>query len=177
MRKILKYVRSFCIIVFYKVLFGKRLKTEFFPSLEGKLSMNISNSGNITIGKKLMTRGPVYLRSGDEGKIVIGDNVFFNHNCSVTAMKEIKIGNFCMFGNNLVIVDHDHQNTDVAGNDYVCEKVEIGDHVWVGSNVTILRGVKIGSGSIIGAGCVVNRDVFENEVWCGVPAKKIKSRK
>lgn len=52
-------------------------------------------------------------------------------------------------------------------------KIEIGNNVFVGANVTILYDVKIGNNVIIAAGAVVNRDVPDNTIFGGVPAKKI----
>ena len=51
--------------------------------------------------------------------------------------------------------------------------VIIEDHVWIGSRVQILPGVKIGRGAVIAAGAVVTKDVPANEIWGGVPAKRI----
>lgn len=50
----------------------------------------------------------------------------------------------------------------------------IGNHVWIGMNAIILKGVKIGDGAIVSAGAVVNRDIPENTLVGGVPAKIIK---
>lgn len=53
--------------------------------------------------------------------------------------------------------------------------IEIGDNVFVGSNSTILYDVKIGSNVIIGAGSLVNKDIPDNSIAVGVPAKVIGS--
>ena len=45
----------------------------------------------------------------DGGDIVIGDHVFFNHNCSVTSREDIQIGENCIFGENVDIYDHNHR--------------------------------------------------------------------
>ncbi len=52
-----------------------------------------------------------------------------------------------------------------------------GNNVWIGSNATILPGVTIGDGAIIGANAVVTKDVKENTIVAGVPAKLIKEIK
>lgn len=51
--------------------------------------------------------------------------------------------------------------------------VKIGDHTFIGPNATILMGVTIGSRCVIGAGAVVTKDVPDNTIVAGVPAKKI----
>ena len=54
-------------------------------------------------------------------------------------------------------------------------RIDIGNNVFIGSNVTILYNVKIGNNVVIGAGSVVNRDIPDNSVAVGVPAKVIGS--
>ncbi len=172
--KVYKKIRSFLIILIFKIVFGRRLKVTFLNSFEGKIHFSIDSLGKISIQKNLMVRGPLYLRSFEKGYLVIGKYVFFNHNCSITVMKNVQIGDHCMFGNNLVIVDHDHISSFQNDNAYESDEVVIGNHVWCGANVTILKGVHIGDGAIIAAGAVVNKDIPSGEIWGGNPAKKIK---
>lgn len=54
------------------------------------------------------------------------------------------------------------------------EPVEIGDNVLIGANAVVLEGIKVGKGAVIAAGSVVVKDVEENTVVAGVPAKVIK---
>ncbi len=51
----------------------------------------------------------------------------------------------------------------------------IGNHVWIGENALILKGVKIGDNSIVGAGSVVTKDVPNNSIVAGNPARIIKN--
>ena len=55
--------------------------------------------------------------------------------------------------------------------------IKIGNDVWIGSNATVLAGVTIGDGAIVAAGAVVTRDVDENTIVGGVPAKYIRDVK
>lgn len=75
------------------------------------------------------------------------------------------IGKRCHIGANAVIAG----TIEPPGN---C--VTIQDEVMIGANATILEGVTIYRGAIVGAGSVVTKDVFENEVVVGVPARVIK---
>lgn len=53
-------------------------------------------------------------------------------------------------------------------------EIRIGNDVWLGANVTVLPGVTIGNNVVIGAGAVVNKDIPDNSLAVGVPAKVIK---
>jgi acetyltransferase-like isoleucine patch superfamily enzyme len=61
--------------------------------------------------------------------------------------------------------------------DNVIKKIIIRDDVWIGSGAKILAGVKINQGAVIGANAVVTKDIPQNAIAVGVPAKVIKYRK
>lgn len=116
--------------------------------------------------------------------IELGYDVYIGPGAKFSSITNITIGNKVMFGPNVTIMGGDH-NFSVIGQ-YMFDVEEklpsndlpivIEDDVWVGSNVTILKGVRIGSGSIISAGSVVTKNVAENSIVGGVPAKLLKSR-
>lgn len=105
---------------------------------------------------------------GGGGKIEIGNNVFFNHYCSIYAMNSIKIGNGTIFGENVKIYDHNHcydnPNIPIKNQGYTSAPIVIGKHCWIASNVTILKGVTIGDNCVIGAGCTVYKDIPDNTI-------------
>lgn len=57
----------------------------------------------------------------------------------------------------------------------ITKPIVIGDNVYIGNNVLLLPGVKIGNKVIIGAGAVVSKDIPDNSVAVGVPARVIKT--
>lgn len=176
--KIKRLIYSICLRIKFKTLYRNRINMSWINSIRGYLNIELLNSSTLFLGSFLMSRGPLYLKGTNEGKISIGNNCFFNHNCSITSMCKITIGNHCMFANNLVIVDHDHvfENGAVTGK-LSGMPITIGNDVWVGANVTILKGVTIGDGAIIAAGAVVNKDVAAHSVVGGVPIRDLKGDK
>ena len=174
MKKVIIGCKSVFTYMKYKILYGSRIQMAKVNSLKGKIEIDLFSDAKCRIGNFLMTAGPFYIKCTDKAEITIGDNCFFNHNCSLTAAENIVIGNQCMFANNFVVVDHDHDRKDgKILKELVSAPVKIGNNVWCGANVTILKGVTIGDGAVIAAGSVVNRDVAAYSVVAGVPARKI----
>lgn len=111
----------------------------------------------------------------DFGKnITIGKNVFFNTGCTFQDRGGISIGDGTMIGMNVTIATLNHGLPLETRNVTFPSPVIIGDNVWIGSNATILPGVTIGDNSVVAAGAVVTKDVLENTVVAGVPAKELK---
>lgn len=89
----------------------------------------------------------------------------------------VEIGNFVDMNLNFTILTHDY-GTSVFLRVYKkfvnsSGKVKIGNNIYFGKNCTVLKGVTIGDNCIIGAGSIVNKDIPENSVVAGVPAKVI----
>ena len=57
----------------------------------------------------------------------------------------------------------------------ITKPIKVGDNVYIGNNVILLPGVTIGNNVIIGAGAVVSKDIPDNSVAVGVPARVIKT--
>ncbi|WP_294784066.1 acyltransferase [uncultured Eubacterium sp.] len=174
MKKVIIGCKSVFTYMKYKILYGSRIQMAKINSLKGRIEIDLFSDAKCRIGNFLMTAGPFYIKCTDKAEITIGDNCFFNHNCSLTAAENIVIGNQCMFANNFVVVDHDHDRKDgKILKELVSAPVKIGNNVWCGANVTVLKGVTIGDGAVIAAGSVVNRNVAAYSVVAGVPARKI----
>lgn len=175
LKKISLIIKAVFSYVRLKIQYGEKIDIHLINSIRGKLVVEMFDKSKMKIGSFLMMRGPLYLKCTEEAKMEIGNECFFNNNCSVTAVEKIIIGNQCKFANNLVVIDHDHAiENGHATAKLISKPVRIGDNVWVGANCTILKGVNIGNGAIIAAGAVVTRDVPEYTIAAGVPARVIK---
>lgn len=142
---------SFLLRIFYKISYcGRQVMIDKgFSIYNGAKNIHIGNFVFLT---------DVLLNAGDHnGKIYIGNNVFFGHRCMVLSR------------------GHDYQLKAASRISSVTEKsVTIKDGVWIASGVIILPGVTIGENSVIAAGSVVTKSVPDNCIYGGNPARKIK---
>ena len=111
----------------------------------------------------------------DFGKnIHLGKNVFINSGCKFQDQGGIYIGDNVLIGHNVVLATLNHEENPKKRGNLIPSPIKIGNDVWIGSNVTVVSGVTIGDGAIVAAGAVVTRDVAENTVVGGVPARYIR---
>jgi acetyltransferase-like isoleucine patch superfamily enzyme len=83
------------------------------------------------------------------------------------------VGTFCIWDTDF----HPIQFEERRANDITkitSAPIEIADDVFIGANSIILKGVSIGSRAVIGAGSVVTKNIPDDEVWAGNPARFIK---
>ena len=111
--------------------------------------------------------------------ITIGDD-FGMSGGAICSIGLVKIGNRVMVGANCVISDSDLHpiNKEKRAHGHQVENfkaVLIDDDVWIGANSYICKGVSIGKGAVVGACSVVTKDVLENSVVAGNPARVVKS--
>lgn len=121
---------------------------------------SIRNARNIYLGENVRITMDCCIWAGDQSKIIFGDNV--------------------LVGPGVKILSTDHgmrlSNVPMTFQDRVQKDIKIGNDVWIGANSVITAGISIADGAVIAAGAVVTKDVAENAVVAGVPAKFIKSR-
>ena len=155
-------LRGMVKVIALRIRYGKRLSVSFVQAFEGRLHVKLQGNSKLVIGKNTGNSGDTYLTIVD-GVLEIGECCFFNKNCNITVLDYITIGSHCTFGQNVVIVDHDH-NIYSRGDHFLRSPIHIGDNSWIGANCVILKGVTIGKNSVIAAGTVVTRDVPENTI-------------
>lgn len=112
----------------------------------------------------------------DNGQnIHVGNDFLSNYNLTILDIAPVIIGDHVMIGPNVDIYTVNHPLTAQGRRDYLAraQPVTIGNDVWIGGKVTINPGVTIGNNVVIASGAVVTKDVPDNQVVGGVPARKL----
>lgn len=108
----------------------------------------------------------------DFGKhITLGKHVFINRNAMFVDLGGITLDDHVLIGPrvNLITVNHLLEPTNRRG--LFTKPIHIKKNAWIGAAATILPGVTIGENSVVGAGALVTKDVPDNVIVVGSPAK------
>jgi acetyltransferase-like isoleucine patch superfamily enzyme len=183
----------------YAHLFRPKLRNVVF----GK-NVDIFNPDRISIGRNCLVGDNCLLEAKPGGEIRIGDNVGVGRGTLIRSrLGSIEIGNDTrisayshiaalhtkvQLGQNVMVAAYSYiigdPNPDISSNDgpmvsqaaVYGKGITIEDDVWLGGGVCVLDGVRIGTGCVVGAGSVVAKDIPEQSVAVGVPARVIKKR-
>jgi UDP-3-O-[3-hydroxymyristoyl] glucosamine N-acyltransferase len=149
-----------------------------------KIGANCLIKANTTIGSEVFDF--VYYDNKWEqfprfGKIIIGDDVWIGSNSSIEkgSIRDTTIGDGVKIDDLVQIGSGSSVGKDslIAAGAIVCAGVEIGERCWIAPKVAIKEGLVVRRNSLIGLGAVVIRDVEENSVMVGNPARRIRSNK
>ena len=151
-------------ILLYKLLYFKIISFKTIPKMNNNFKIAIKKNSKLEVGKYFRTRNNVSFRIYGSGNVKIGNNCFFNDNCSINSQEKITLGNNVICGQNVMFFDHDHDyKNDI--NDFIKKEIKIGNNVWIGANSIILKGVTIGDNVVIAAGSIVRKDIKSNKLF------------
>jgi acetyltransferase-like isoleucine patch superfamily enzyme len=127
------------------------------------------------IGSKSIIEDFATINNG-VGDVLIGNNTGIG--LSNVIIGPVKIGNYVMLAQNIVISGLNHGYEDITlpprSQQVITKQITIEDDVWIGANCVVTAGVTIGKHAVIGAGSVVTKDIPEFSVAVGNPARVIK---
>jgi acetyltransferase-like isoleucine patch superfamily enzyme len=130
------------------------------------------------VGKRIVFYPGLWIFTGRN--LVLGNDVDLAKGVMITTDGGIVIGDRTLIGYETCIFSSNHsippKGENIFGAGHVKKPVEIGNDVWIGARSIILPGVTIGNGAVVAAGSVVTKDVQENTIVAGVPAKVIRKR-
>ena len=116
-----------------------------------------------------------------EGQVSIGAKSVLGQECTISAFQHVSIGRECILADRVMLIDFDHGVVEVERpireQGIYKRNVRIGNNVWIGYGACFLRGVVVGDNCVVGTYSVVNKDVPDNAVVAGVPARLIRMRR
>lgn len=115
---------------------------------------------------------PIYINHGKN--ISIGKDVFINFDCTFLALGGITIEDDVLIGPKVSLITENHPLEPEQRKGLIGKSIHIKRNAWIGANATILPGVTIGENAVIAAGAVVSKNVPDNTIVGGIPAKIIK---
>ena len=162
-----------------RLVAGNRLKC---PKLRLHVPLRVDGKGMVTIGEDTsfgycmapcVGNGEVWLQARSENaRIVIGNGCMFSNNISIVALQGVTLGDRCLVGDMVLIVDSDFHGIAPwsRGEPGICKPVVIGNNVWIGSRCIILKGVTIGDNSVVAAGTVVSQSIPPHTIVSNGPS-------
>lgn len=105
----------------------------------------------------------------------VGRKVFINHNCTISDIGGVEIGDEVLIAPNVSLLSSGHPVEPLERTRRVAAApIVVGRNVWIGAGATVLQGVTIGDDSVVAAGAVVAHDVPPSTIVGGVPARVIR---
>ncbi len=126
--------------------------------------IHVERTSKVHFGEKISSDGRMTIIVGNNAELSIGNQVYFNEGAMISCHKGIYIGDHCLFGPNVTIIDNDHKYSADKGvsTDITSESITIGNNCWFGANTVVLKGTAIGDNCVIGANCTVKGVIPES---------------
>ena len=148
----------------------QELNNSFDPTEINEILRKITDT---EVDESVAVFPPFYINYGKNLKI--GKNVFINFDCTFLDLGGITIEDDVLIGPKVSLVTENHPLNPQERKGMICKPILIKKNAWIGANATILPGVTIGENAVVAAGAVFAKDVSDNTIVGGVPAKFIKT--
>jgi acetyltransferase-like isoleucine patch superfamily enzyme len=174
-----KYLRLIARLALRKLRHRRRLVLDGLAFVGPRSVIQIGASGRVELGRWSWLGHGCKVRC-HEGVVSIGAKTVLGQECTISAYQHVSIGRECVIADRVMLIDFDHGVTEVERpvrlQGIYKRDVRVGHNVWIGYGACILRGVAVGNNAVIGTNAVVTKDVPDNAVVAGVPARVIRMR-
>jgi acetyltransferase-like isoleucine patch superfamily enzyme len=175
----LKYARLIVRLGWLKVRFRGRLKTDGIAFVCPRVKLEIGKDAVVHLGRWSWLGHDTKIRC-HEGEVRIGAKSVLGQECTISAYQHVSIGRECIVADRVMLIDFDHGVVEVERpirlQGIYKRDVRVGNNVWIGYHACFLRGVTVGDNAIVGTHSVVTRDIPDNAVVAGAPAKLVRMR-
>jgi len=163
-----------------KLRWGRRLQTDGLAFVGPGVTFEIGKHAVVRLGRWSWIGHGTKVRA-HEGEVSIGAKSVLGQECTISAFQHVSIGRECIVADRVMLIDFDHGVVEVERpireQGIYKRDVRVGNNAWIGYGACILRGVVVGDNCVVGTYSVVNKDVPENAIVAGVPAKLIRMRR
>lgn len=174
-----KYTRLALRLGWLKLRWRGRLVTDGLAFVGPGVSFEIGRGARVVLGRWSWIGHGCKIRV-HEGELRIGAKTVLGQECTISAFQRVEIGRECILADRVMLIDFDHGVVNVERpvrlQGIYKRDVRVGHNVWIGYGACVLRGVEVGDNAILGTSAVVTRDVPENAVVAGAPARVIRMR-
>jgi acetyltransferase-like isoleucine patch superfamily enzyme len=175
----LRYLRLVVRFLALKLRYRRRLQTDGLCFICPRVQLEIGRNATLRIGRWAWVGHGTKIRV-HEGEVEIGAKTVMGQECTISAFQHVSIGRECILADRVMLIDFDHGVTEVERpirlQGIYKRDVRVGHNVWIGYGACVLRGVAVGDNSIVGTNSVVTRNVAENAVVGGAPARVLRMR-
>ena len=167
-----------------RIIHSNHLVTGQFCYIGDFSYINCLSKHGVKLGDRVTIREYAWLQITSDTNnlgegIVIGNETYIGPRCNLGAAAFLRIGEKCQIGAGVSFIAENHSfsaDSSIFEQGVTRKGITVGNDCWIGNNVIILDGVNIGDGVVIGAGAVVTKDIPDNSVAVGNPARILKER-
>jgi acetyltransferase-like isoleucine patch superfamily enzyme len=162
-----------------KLRWRGRLRTDGLCFVCPNVKLEIGKNATVSLGRWSWLGHGTKIRA-HEGSVEIGAKTVLGQECTISAYQHVSIGRECIVADRVMMIDFDHGVVDVERpireQGIYKRDVNVGHNVWIGYGACVLRGVTIGDNCVVGTSSVVTKDLPDNAVAAGAPARVVRKR-
>jgi acetyltransferase-like isoleucine patch superfamily enzyme len=166
-------------LAWLKLRWRGRLQTDGIAFVCPGVRFEIGKDARVVLGRWSWLGHGTKVRA-HEGEVLIGAKSVLGQECTISAYQHVSIGRECIVADRVMLIDFDHGVVEVERpirlQGIYKRDVQVGHNVWIGYGACVLRGVTVGDNAVIGTNSVVTKDLPDNAVAAGVPARVIRMR-
>ena len=174
-----RYARLLLRWAWLKLRWRGRLRTDGVCFVGPGVTFEIGPDAMVHLGRWSWIGHGCKIRA-HEGEVHVGAKTVLGQECTISAFQHVSIGRECIVADRVMFIDFDHGVVDVdrpvREQGIYKRDVRVGHNVWIGYGACILRGARIGDNCVVGTDAIVTKDVPDDAVVAGVPARVVRMR-